>query len=137
MVLVVDRRRLLAASGAGILAAALPGHAFAQPSRGFTHGVASGEPSQTSVVLWTRYVAPPPVRLRLEIADDPAFQRIVLTGEAEASPATDCCARAIAEGLAPGRWYHYRFIAPDGQASHIGRTRTLPDGDTDSFRIAV
>ena len=137
MVLVVDRRRLLAASGAGILAAALPGRAFAQPSRGFTHGVASGEPSQTSVVLWTRYVAPSPVRLRLEIAHDPAFQRIVLTGEAEASPAADCCARAIAEGLAPGRWYHYRFIAPDGQASHIGRTRTLPDGDTDSFRIAV
>ncbi len=137
MVLVVDRRRLLAASGAGLLAAVVPGRAFAQPSRGFTHGVASGEPSQTSVVLWTRYVAPSPVRLRLEIADDPAFQRIVLTGEAEASPATDCCARAIAEGLAPGRWYHYRFIAPDGQASHIGRTRTLPDGDTDSFRIAV
>jgi alkaline phosphatase D len=137
MVLVVDRRRLLAASGAGLLAAVLPGRAFAQPSRGFTHGVASGEPSQTSVVLWTRYVAPSPVRLRLEIAHDPAFQRIVLTGEAEASPAADCCARAIAEGLAPGRWYHYRFIAPDGQTSHIGRTRTLPDGDTDSFRIAV
>ena len=82
-------------------------------------------------------LAPSPVRLRFEIADDPAFQRIVLTGEAEASPATDCCARAIAEGLAPGRWYHFRFVAPDGTASHIGRTRTLPEGDTESFRIAV
>jgi alkaline phosphatase D len=122
MACIVDRRRLLAAS-AGALALDLPGRAFAQAASGFTHSVASGEPLQTSIVLWTRYVTASPVRLCLEIADDPAFQRIALTGEAEASPATDCCARVIAEGLAPGRWYHFRFVAPDGQASDVGRTR--------------
>ena len=133
----VDRRRLLTASPAALLVAGLPGRAFAQDNSGFTHGVASGEPSQTSIVLWTRYLATSPVRLRVEVAHDPAFQHLAVTGETETSPASDCCARVIAEDLAPGRWYHFRFIAPDGQASDIGRTRTLPDGDTESFRVAI
>ena len=133
----VDRRRLLTTSAAALLVTVLPGRAFARDKSGFTHGVASGEPSQTSIVLWTRYLATSPVRLRVEVAHDTAFQHIALTGETETSPASDCCARVIAEGLAPGRWYHFRFIAPDGQASDIGRTRTLPDGDTESFRIAI
>ena len=137
MTFAINRRRLLLAGSAGLFASALPGRAFAAPTRGFTHGVASGEPSQTGAVLWTRYLASSPIRLRVEIADDPSFQRIVLTGEAEASPATDCCARAIAEGLAPGRWYHYRFVAPDGQASDTGRTRTLPDGDTETMALSM
>lgn len=137
MAYIINRRRLLMAGSAGLIAATLPGRAFAAPTSGFTHGVASGEPSQTSVVLWTRYVARSPVRLRVEIAEDPAFQRIAVTGETETSPATDHCARVIAEGLTPGRWYHFRFVAPDGQTSDIGRTRTLPDGEVESFRLAV
>jgi alkaline phosphatase D len=61
----------------------------------------------------------------------------VLTGETEASPADDSCAHARADGLAPGRWYHYRFIAPDGQPSEAGRTRTLPAAGAERFRMAV
>lgn len=137
MTVAVNRRHLLSAGAAGLLAYGLPGRAIAQPTRGFTHGVASGEPSQTSVVLWARYLAPNAVRLRVEIADDPSFQRIVITGETEASPAADNCTSVLAEGLAPGRWYHYRFVAPDGAVSDTGRTRTLPDGEVENFRIAV
>lgn len=137
MTVAVNRRHLLSAGAAGLLAYSLPGRAIAQPTRGFTHGVASGEPSQTSVVLWARYLAPNAVRLRVEIADDPSFQRIVITGETEASPAADNCTSVLAEGLAPGRWYHYRFVAPDGAVSDTGRTRTLPDGEVENFRIAV
>ena len=137
MTFAVNRRHLLSAGASGLLAYSLPGRAIAQPTRGFTHGVASGEPSQTSVVLWARYLAPNAVRLRVEIADDPSFQRLVITGETEASPAADNCASVLAEGLAPGRWYHYRFVAPDGAVSDTGRTRTLPDGEVENFRIAI
>ena len=105
MAFIVDRRRLLVAGAAGLTLAALPGRAFAQLVTGFTHGVASGDPGQTRIVLWTRYVSPSPTRLRVEIADDAQFHRIVQTGEVEASPATDFCAHAVVEGLAPGRWY--------------------------------
>ena len=134
MTLLLSRRSLLA-SAAGLATLVLPGRAFAQ--RLFTHGVASGDPQQTRVVLWTRYVSPGLARLRVEVAEDDAFTRPVTSGEVEVSPATDFCARAIVDNLPPGRWLHYRFVAPGGQVSDTGRTRTLPDGDTASFRIAV
>ncbi len=136
MSFILTRRHLLAAS-AGSLAIALPGRAFAQSATGFTHGVASGDPGQTRVVLWTRYVSPNTTRLKVEIAEDERFQRVVLTGEAEASPAADHCAHAVAEGLPSGRWLYYRFVAPTGQLSETGRTRTLPAGPTERFRVAV
>src|SRR5690349_19201718 len=49
----VDRRSLLTGGmlGLGLIAAPLS----AQTASGFTHGVASGEPSARSVLLWTRY----------------------------------------------------------------------------------
>ena len=137
MSLIANRRTLLAGAGGGLILAALPGRAFAAPSSGFTHGVASGDPRQTSVMLWTRHVASAPVKLTVEIAEDEAFRTITLTGETEASPANDCCARARVEGLKPGRWYYYRFMTPDGATSETGRTRTLPSGETKGFRIAV
>jgi alkaline phosphatase D len=136
MSLVISRRSLLAGA-AGLATLVLPGRAFAQRLTGFTHGVASGDPHQTRIVLWTRYVTPGLARLRVEVAEDDAFTRPVASGEVEVSPANDHCARAIVDNLPPGRWLHYRFIAPDGQVSDTGRTRTLPDRDTQSFRIAV
>lgn len=137
MAFIIGRRQLLAVGSSGLAFAILPGRAFAAPTTGFTHGVASGDPAQNRVVLWTRYIAPSPTRLRVEIADDEGFTRPRLTGEVETSPANDGCVQAIAEGLPPGRWFWFRFIAPDGQPSEIGRTRTLPEGDVDAFRIAV
>lgn len=136
MAFVLSRRSLLAGA-AGAATLVLPGRAFAQRLTGFTHGVASGDPQQTRMVLWTRYVSPGLARLRVEVAEDEAFTRPVTSGEIEVSPASDFCARAIVDNLPPGRWLYYRFVAPDGQVSDTGRTRTLPDGEATSFRIAV
>src|SRR5690349_2416079 len=108
MAFIITRRRLLSAGASGLVIATLPGRAFAAPTTGFTHGVASGDPRQTSVGLWTRYVGSGPVLLRAEVAEDEAFRSIVASGETEASPGSDNCAHAWIEGLKPGRWYHYR-----------------------------
>jgi alkaline phosphatase D len=136
----LDRRSLLKSGmlgggllGAGLLAAPL----HAQMGRGFTHGIASGEPAADRVLLWTRYAAAAPATLRYEVADSLDFAHPVSGGEAAAGPETDWCAKAWATGLAPGRWYYYRFVAPDGTMSDVGRTRTLPEGPTDRFRMAV
>lgn len=131
------RRSLLKAGvlGAGVLGA--PGRA-ATLARGFTHGVASGDPRQNGVILWTRYVpARDTATLGWEVAEDPEFGRVVARGEAVASLDNDFCAKPTATGLAPGRWYYYRFAAPDGTRSVVGRTRTLPEGRTRAFRIAA
>ena len=135
-----DRRTIL---GAGLMGlAGLPGAAHAsafQRARGFTHNVASGEPGATSVLLWTRYrpASGDPAMLQFEVSDSLNFARIASAGAVEASPDHDWCAKAAAEGLAPHRWYYYRFIAPDGSMSPVGRTRTLPQGETQQWRAAV
>ncbi|WP_439643436.1 alkaline phosphatase D family protein [Gemmatimonas sp.] len=142
----VTRRELLALGGgfAGLLAfGASPATAWASralPRGGvsganpFTLGVASGEPLDTGVVLWTR-LAPNPlfgggmseaaVMVRWEIATDDRFRRIVQRGDVEARSAMGHSVHVEVNGLEPSRHYWYRFIA-GGETSPIGRTRTAP-----------
>ena len=134
--LAADRRTALKLGALGLAGLATPLAAQAG-ARGFTHGVASGEPGAHQVLLWTRFVAADEARLSWEVAEDIGFARLAASGEALASPARDCCAKAMATGLQPGRWYYYRFIAPSGAVSQIGRTRTLPVGKVAKFRLAV
>ncbi|WP_404335218.1 alkaline phosphatase D family protein [Sphingomonas sp. MMS12-HWE2-04] len=136
----IDRRTLLVTATLGIGALALPGFAFAAGQiQGFTHSVASGEPCADSVLLWTRYIPADggPVKLRAEIAETADFSRIVSGGEMITGPWRDHTAKITVTGLEPGRRYHYRFVAPDGSFSPVGRTRTLPEGAVNRFGIAV
>ncbi len=132
----LDRRSLLKGGilGSGLLAAPLSAQ-FGR--RGFTHGVASGEPSQDSVLIWTRYGGEQDTPLGWQVMEADAGRRVVAEGSIVASPARDFCCKAVAKGLQPGRWYYYRFTAPDGAVSDEGRTRTLPEGGVDRFRMAV
>jgi alkaline phosphatase D len=139
MSLTIDRRSLLQAGMFGIGALALPGNAAALlTARGFTHNVASGEPRQHSVLLWTRYVPPrgDSARLQWEVSASPSFSRIAASGEAVAEGAHDYTVKPVADGLAPGRWYYYRFRDSRGGISPVGRTRTLPDGPVERFKLA-
>lgn len=132
----LDRRTLLRS---GLLGAGLAGIplAAAGAERGFTSGVASGEPADESVLLWTRYVAGADTALRWEVSETLDFARTVAGGTVIATSERDFCCKPTATGLAPGRWYYYRFVAPDGTMSDVGRTRTLPRGRTERFRMAV
>jgi alkaline phosphatase D len=138
----IDRRLLLKTATLGLGALALPGGALAAMQAaltpGFSHNVASGEPSQRSVLLWTRYVsAASESKLRVEVWVEGAPSKIVTGGEVIASPARDHIAKITVKGLKPGKRYNYRFIAPDGSKSPTGRTKTLPEGDVSKYRMAV
>jgi len=63
--------------------------------------------------------------VRWEIADDEAFKSIVRSGTTAAEPAWAHCVHVEVNGLAPERWYWYRFLTA-GAESSIGRTRTAP-----------
>ena len=143
MVPTIDRRGLIA-GGLGLVGLALPaGQALAREmlgATGFTHSVASGEPAADSMLLWTRYVPAAEasvVRLEVEVALDPAFAQVVSGGLVRTGPYRDWTAKATVDGLRPGTVYWYRFVAPDGTKSPIGRTRTLPQGPVNRFGLAV
>ena len=138
MTLVIDRRQLILTGTLGLGALMLPGFVLAQGAGGFTHSVASGEPDRDSVLLWTRYVAPGDgaATIKVELSETPDFARIAGGGEAMTGPWRDGTVKITVGGLKPGTWYHYRFIAPSGEKSPVGGTKTLPD-DAREWRAAV
>ena len=138
----IDRRSLLATGVLGLGALSLPGFALAQGMgkfTGFTHAVASGEPGADSVLLWTRYVPASggAAELRVEVAERADFAHVVSSGAQVTGPWRDHTAKITVAGLQPGREYHFRFVAPDGSFSPVGRTRTLPSGGTRPWRAAI
>lgn len=137
----LSRRRFLTISAAmlGTLAVrGMPVHAAA-PAH-FTHGVASGDPLQDRVILWTRVLPgsgeAQPVTVRWEVASDQRFNNIVAHGETQTGPARDFTVKVDATGLEAGKTWFYRFTA-DGITSVIGRTRTLPSAGVQQARLAV
>lgn len=132
----VGRRTVLAAAAAS---AAVPWWRLsAQPLFGFTHGVASGEPTADSVLLWTRYVGTGDFALlTVEVARDPHFARRVTSVQAIARRADDWTTRVVVRDLPVGEWLWYRWTAPDGARSETGRTRTLPQEEAERFTIAL
>jgi alkaline phosphatase D len=139
----IDRRSLVVGAGLGLGALLLPaGAGLTQPLavRGFTHNVASGEPGTDSMLLWTRYVPAATdgeIILQAEVALDPAFTRIAAGGVARTGAYRDWTVKITVDGLKPGTRYWYRFVAPDGSKSPVGRTKTLPEGDVRRFGLAV
>lgn len=140
MTLRIDRRSLLITGTLGIGALAIPGFALAQAAvQGFTHSVASGEPGPDTMLLWTRYVPTDrgAVKLKAEISKTEDFAKVISGGEQITGPWRDHTAKITVEGLEPGTSYFYRFVAPDGSFSPVGRTKTLPAGNVGRFGIAI
>ena len=139
----IDRRALIATAGFGLGGLMLPGGRLAAQTllglTGFTHNVASGEPGSDSMLLWTRYVSATgsPSKVRAEVSESRDFAKIVTGGQMVTGPWRDHTVKVTVDGLQPGRTYFYRFIAPDGTISPIGRTKTLPVGKTSKFNIAI
>ena len=104
----------------------------------FYHGVASGDPTSTSVLLWTRVTDSTLADIQVDwtIATDTSLLSIVSTGSAVAFAARDHTLKVDVTGLLPNTIYYYQFHAL-GIASCMGRTWTLPEGPTDSLRLAV
>lgn len=143
MSLIINRRALLATAGFGIGGLMLPGGAAMAQAllglTGFTHNVASGEPSQDSVLLWTRYVGATggPSKVRVEISETQDFAKIAGGGQVTTGPWRDHTVKITVDGLASGKWHWFRFIGPDGSMSPVGRTKTLPAGKVAKFNVAI
>ncbi len=140
----VTRRRFvhdgaLLAAGLGVLGAGLSAcGGGTSPEGTFGHGVASGDPLADRVILWTRVTqsAAGSIEVGWELAVDALFARVVASGVATTSAASDYTVKVDAGGLQPGTSYHYRFRFLD-ELSPAGRTKTLPAGAVGQVRLAV
>jgi alkaline phosphatase D len=118
------------------LFATLPNHVQAQANPVFKHGVASGDPTADSVVLWTRLTADGEQTVRWQLASDLGFATVLKQGSVITNAQRDHTVKLLAEDLEPGAVYYYRFLLGD-TISPIGRTRTLPRGSLDRLGIAL
>jgi alkaline phosphatase D len=107
----------------------------------FLYSVASGDPTQHSVIIWTKvfadYKASENIKLQWQVADDSLFRSIVRTGETACTRQRDFTTQADVDGLLPAHHYFYRFITAYGRTSQTGKAQTLPDDSVKHFKVAV
>ncbi len=105
----------------------------------FSLGIASGDVTTGSTVLWTR-LAPEPLKanggmqafslpVKWALSTDPNMSQIIQSGEILATPALAHSVHVDVEGLESGREYWYRF-STRSHSSKIGRTKTLADNSS-------
>jgi len=143
------RRTVLKTTAAAAAATAATGtiamsEADAATNRYFRHGVASGDPRPTSVVLWTRLTPTeaatpgsgkgPQAAVSWQVATDAAFTHVVKAGTFHTGPSRDHTVKLDATGLQPARWFYYRFRY-NGVTSPVGRTRTAPELSSSPERL--
>jgi alkaline phosphatase D len=137
----VTRRRFVGAAG-GLAAASVivpQNLALAAPRRTdgklltsgtFADGVASGDPTPTSIVVWSRLAnAEGTGRVELEVATDKGFRKVVSRTLITTSAKVNHAVKARVGKLKPHTQYYYRF-ANARQHSDVGRFRTAPPADS-------
>src|SRR5579884_1460830 len=82
----------------------------------YPEGVASGDPDESSVILWTRrpYGVGNQHLLTLEVAEDEAFRRVVSHAPAPVSARSDWTTRVLVGELKPSHIYWYRLSDAEG-----------------------
>ena len=138
----VERRRFLQQTwhgvGASLALALVPGQELFTLRRfnesPFTLGVASGDPTPTGIVLWTR-LAPDPadpgalgrasIPVGWRVASDSRMRFVVARGVAIAPAELAHSVHVEVDGLLPGRDYFYQFDVR-AEESPIGHFRTAP-----------
>lgn len=110
----------------------------AEPHVIFVHGVASGDPTPTALIIWTRVSTAAPgtrVDVRWEISADD-FATIAQSGTLTTDDGRDFTVKHDVTGLTPGTTYHYRFTAL-GETSDVGHARLPPAGALTGARLGV
>ncbi len=106
------------------------------PPSPFLHGVASFDPEPVRVLLWCCVDAPEGAELGWHVSASVDGSDVVAEGTTVVPDGTGGCVTVDVDGLEPATTYHYWFDL-DGVLSPLGRTRTLPAGPTDWFRVAM
>lgn len=103
----------------------------------FYHGVASGDPTSNSVIIWTRVTTSSSTALvSWRVATDTAMINIVKTGSVLTDATKDFSVKADVTGLLSDRFYYYEFEY-NNKMSLRGRTKTAPSIAATNVRFAV
>ncbi|KMQ63156.1 alkaline phosphatase [Chryseobacterium angstadtii] len=99
---------------------------------GFATGVASFDPSETGVIIWTRYSTGIDAQITWEVSRNNSFTDIVRKGQANVTSVNDFTVAVDVQNIPSHTKYYYRFYNIKTKESSVtGETLTLPS-KTDS-----
>ena len=105
----------------------------------FNYGVASGDPTNTKVILWTKISGGDlkDKKIKWEVSNQKSFQKILVSGNAKAKFDDNFTVKVDAQipSNFNGKTIYYRFSC-QGIVSDIGTTKTLPINNPNKFNIA-
>jgi alkaline phosphatase D len=124
------------------LSAQLPANMYADSVHApFYYGVSSGDPSDSSFIIWTHISPVHPdsfnMSLNWEVSESENFSNILYSGITNTDSLQDYTVKIDVTGLLSGSTYFYRFSDMNGNYSDYGRAKTLPLGALSSTKIAV
>ncbi|EIU6824896.1 alkaline phosphatase D family protein [Vibrio parahaemolyticus] len=103
----------------------------------FEHGVASGDPTQTQVIIWTRVTtAASYVDVTWQVASDMEFSNVVQSGVFTTDTGRDFTVKVDVQNLNANSQYYYRFMVGE-MMSEVGQTQTLPEDGVEKASMAV
>lgn len=132
---------LLAIPFAGLSQIEYPDHVVPDSTHApFYAGVASGDPTPDAVIIWSHIAPAAPsdvINVDWEVATDEQFTNVVASGTFTTDSSRSFTIKQDVTGLSANTSYYYRFEAPSGAYSAVGRTKTAPSGATDELTLAV
>ncbi|EPM6342208.1 alkaline phosphatase D family protein [Vibrio parahaemolyticus] len=103
----------------------------------FAHGVASGDPTQAQVIIWTRVTtAASYVDVSWQVASDMEFSNVVQSGVFTTDTGRDFTVKVDVQNLNANSQYYYRFMVGE-MMSEVGQTQTLPEDGVEKASMAV
>lgn len=105
----------------------------------FEHGVASGDPSSSAVIIWTRVQPLKNVndaQIMWELSSNRDFTEVLRTGLVTTQRNQDFTVKVDVQQLNPATVYYYRFSGANN-ISQMGRTLTLPVNNVQQIKLVV
>ena len=138
----MNRRRFVKQSMLGMMPILFPSSFLSllnsNENKYFIHGIASGDPTENAVIIWTHINTNSigDCKVEWQISTDKNFNSEVKKGFVTTSQARDYTVKVDVTNLKKNQVYYYRFIY-DNAVSDIGICKTLPDSAKKPLQIAV
>ncbi|WP_447474194.1 alkaline phosphatase D family protein [Vibrio harveyi] len=137
----LSRRDFIKAVSSGAVATTLTAcgsdDSDATPTGSFEYGVASGDPTHTQVIIWTRVTtAASYVDVTWQVSRSEDFSTVEQSGTFTTDTSRDFTVKVDVQNLNPSTQYYYRFMVGE-TTSIVGMTQTLPEGSVDKASMAV
>lgn len=107
----------------------------------FHHGVASGDPLATQVIIWTKVEYDEMLgdnqSIDWEVSTTEDMSSVVQVGDFTTNADRDWTVKINVEGLQPYTHYYYQFTDELGNKSQIGHTKTAPTEMVEELKFAT